>query len=119
MRVFELSYQGRVGWNGAEHGWLWADAASARKSRRNYIVNASIDQAAIGLGMATLMGACIGFERQSRQRMAGLRTNTLVAIGAAKARRLVRMTKLTIPVISWAANVSDHNGMFVSPGSVN
>src|SRR4029077_15381181 len=33
--------------------------------------------------MATLMGACIGFERQWRQRMAGLRTNTLVAIGAA------------------------------------
>jgi putative Mg2+ transporter-C (MgtC) family protein len=43
----------------------------------------SIDQAAIGLGMATLMGACIGIERQWRQRMAGLRTNTLVAIGAA------------------------------------
>jgi putative Mg2+ transporter-C (MgtC) family protein len=43
----------------------------------------SIDQAAISLGMATLMGACIGFERQWRQRMAGLRTNTLVAIGAA------------------------------------
>src|SRR4029077_14986457 len=33
--------------------------------------------------MATLLGACIGFERQWRQRMAGLRTNTLVAIGAA------------------------------------
>jgi putative Mg2+ transporter-C (MgtC) family protein len=46
-------------------------------------VNASIDQAAISLGMATLMGACIGIERQWRQRMAGLRTNTLVAIGAA------------------------------------
>jgi putative Mg2+ transporter-C (MgtC) family protein len=46
-------------------------------------VNASIDQAAINLGMATLMGAIIGFERQWRQRMAGLRTNTLVAIGAA------------------------------------
>jgi putative Mg2+ transporter-C (MgtC) family protein len=29
------------------------------------------------------MGACIGFERQWRQRMAGLRTNTLVTIGAA------------------------------------
>ena len=43
----------------------------------------SIDQAAISLGMATLMGAIIGFERQWRQRMAGLRTNTLVAIGAA------------------------------------
>jgi hypothetical protein len=46
-------------------------------------VNATIDQAPIGLGMATLMGACIGFERQWRQRMADLRTNTLVAIGAA------------------------------------
>jgi putative Mg2+ transporter-C (MgtC) family protein len=46
-------------------------------------VNASIDQAAIGLAAATLLGASIGFERQWRQRMAGLRTNTLVAIGAA------------------------------------
>ena len=46
-------------------------------------MNASIDQAFICLGTATLMGAGIGFERQWRQRMAGLRTNTLVAIGAA------------------------------------
>ena len=46
-------------------------------------MNASIDQAAISLGVATLLGAVIGFERQWRQRMAGLRTNTLVAIGAA------------------------------------
>jgi hypothetical protein len=30
----------------------------------------SIDQAAIGLGLATLLGASIGFERQWRQRMA-------------------------------------------------
>jgi putative Mg2+ transporter-C (MgtC) family protein len=44
---------------------------------------ASIDQTAINLAVATLLGACIGFERQWRQRMAGLRTNTLVAIGAA------------------------------------
>jgi putative Mg2+ transporter-C (MgtC) family protein len=44
---------------------------------------ASIDQSAINLGAATLLGAAIGFERQWRQRMAGLRTNTLVAIGAA------------------------------------
>jgi putative Mg2+ transporter-C (MgtC) family protein len=44
---------------------------------------ASIDQTAFNLGVATLLGACIGFERQWRQRMAGLRTNTLVAIGAA------------------------------------
>jgi putative Mg2+ transporter-C (MgtC) family protein len=46
-------------------------------------MNASIDQAAVSLAMATFLGACIGFERQWRQRMAGLRTNTLVAIGAA------------------------------------
>jgi putative Mg2+ transporter-C (MgtC) family protein len=44
---------------------------------------ASIDQAVINLGVATLLGAAIGFERQWRHRMAGLRTNTLVAIGAA------------------------------------
>lgn len=35
------------------------------------------------LGTALLLGAIIGFERQWRQRMAGLRTNALVAIGAA------------------------------------
>src|SRR6204780_766293 len=56
---------------------------SASNPNRNFAVNGSIDQAAINLAMATLMGACIGFERQWRQRMAGLRTNTLVAIGAA------------------------------------
>jgi len=38
---------------------------------------------AIRLGVALLLGAIIGFERQWRQRMAGLRTNALVAIGAA------------------------------------
>lgn len=44
---------------------------------------ASIDETIINLAVATLLGAAIGFERQWRQRMAGLRTNTLVAIGAA------------------------------------
>jgi putative Mg2+ transporter-C (MgtC) family protein len=34
----------------------------------------SIDQTAINLGFATLLGAGFGFERQWRQRMAGLRT---------------------------------------------
>ena len=43
----------------------------------------AIDQAAINLTVATLLSASIGFERQWRQRLAGLRTNTLVAIGAA------------------------------------
>jgi len=35
------------------------------------------------LGSALLMGACVGLERQWRQRMAGTRTNALVAAGAA------------------------------------
>jgi putative Mg2+ transporter-C (MgtC) family protein len=35
------------------------------------------------LAVALLIGSLIGFERQWRQRMAGLRTNALVAIGAA------------------------------------
>jgi putative Mg2+ transporter-C (MgtC) family protein len=43
----------------------------------------SLEAAAINLGSALLLGAVIGFERQWRQRLAGLRTNTLVALGAA------------------------------------
>lgn len=35
------------------------------------------------IGTAFLLGAVIGFERQYRQRAAGLRTNTLVAVAAA------------------------------------
>jgi putative Mg2+ transporter-C (MgtC) family protein len=35
------------------------------------------------LGIALVIGAIIGFERQWRQRMAGLRTNALVSLGAA------------------------------------
>jgi putative Mg2+ transporter-C (MgtC) family protein len=51
---------------------------SARKSSRIVTVNTSIDQAAINLGMTTLIGTIIGFERQWRQRMAGLRTKPVV-----------------------------------------
>jgi putative Mg2+ transporter-C (MgtC) family protein len=87
ITVFELSYQERDRRSGSEHGWLWVDWRKRQKAPISRVgfskVTASIDQAAISLGIATLMGACIGFERQWRQRMAGLRTNTLVAIGAA------------------------------------
>ena len=38
---------------------------------------------AIRFGSALIFGSLIGFERQWRQRMAGLRTNALVVIGAA------------------------------------
>jgi putative Mg2+ transporter-C (MgtC) family protein len=40
-------------------------------------------QAALNLFVAGSLGAAIGLERQWRQRLAGLRTNTLVALGAA------------------------------------
>lgn len=43
----------------------------------------AIEIAALNLSAAMLLGAAIGFERQWRQRLAGLRTNTLVALGAA------------------------------------
>jgi len=43
----------------------------------------AITQAALNLGTAVALGAVIGFERQWRQRLACLRTNTLVALGAA------------------------------------
>jgi putative Mg2+ transporter-C (MgtC) family protein len=39
--------------------------------------------AGLNLLAAAGLGAAIGFERQWRQRLAGLRTNTLVALGAA------------------------------------
>jgi len=40
-------------------------------------------QAALNLFVAACLGAAIGLERQWRQHLAGLRTNTLVALGAA------------------------------------
>ena len=43
----------------------------------------SIEQAAIDLAVAGGLSALIGFERQWRNRLAGLRTNTLVALGSA------------------------------------
>lgn len=38
---------------------------------------------ALRLGIALLLGCGIGFERQRRHRVAGLRTNALVSVGAA------------------------------------
>ena len=43
----------------------------------------SLADTAISLGAAFILGGLIGLERQYRQRTAGLRTNILVAIGAA------------------------------------
>lgn len=40
-------------------------------------------QFSVNIGLALFLGMCIGLERQLRQRVAGLRTYTLVALGAA------------------------------------
>jgi putative Mg2+ transporter-C (MgtC) family protein len=47
------------------------------------MITTGFHQVAANLGVAVALGAVIGFERQWRQRLAGLRTNTLVALGAA------------------------------------
>jgi putative Mg2+ transporter-C (MgtC) family protein len=44
---------------------------------------ADLDHIALNLSVALCLGATIGVERQWRQRLAGLRTNTLVSLGAA------------------------------------
>ena len=48
---------------------------------------------AIRLGFALLLGAIVGAERQWRQRTAGLRTNALVAAGAAMFVMLSALTE--------------------------
>jgi putative Mg2+ transporter-C (MgtC) family protein len=47
------------------------------------VMSVQLMQAALNLFVAACLGAAIGLERQWRQRLAGLRTNTLVALGAA------------------------------------
>jgi len=44
---------------------------------------ASLGHSALNLAAAFILGALVGVERQFRQRTAGLRTNVLVAVGAA------------------------------------
>lgn len=44
---------------------------------------ASLADSLLSLVAAFILGGLIGFERQYRQRTAGLRTNVLVAVGAA------------------------------------
>lgn len=49
---------------------------------RNFDVRSLLDTL-VSVAVAFALGGAIGFERQVRQRTAGLRTNTLVAVGAA------------------------------------
>jgi putative Mg2+ transporter-C (MgtC) family protein len=56
----------------------------------------SLLDALISLAAAFVLGGLIGFERQYRQRTAGLRTNVLVAVAAGRhpPRMLHRFTSL-------------------------
>ena len=56
---------------------------SASHDRPRIGMTIPVEQAAINLAVALGLSAAIGFERQWRNRLAGLRTNTLVALGAA------------------------------------
>jgi len=49
----------------------------------HYFDPSSIIDTTVSIGAAFILGGLIGLERQIRQRTAGLRTNTLVAVGAA------------------------------------
>jgi len=49
----------------------------------NNINLVSLIDTLVSLSSAFILGGLIGFERQFRQRTAGLRTNVLVALGAA------------------------------------
>jgi putative Mg2+ transporter-C (MgtC) family protein len=57
----------------------------------------NLAQAGLNLFIAASLGASIGLERQWRQHLAGLRTNTLVALGAAI-------------FITYARTAGDHDG---------
>jgi putative Mg2+ transporter-C (MgtC) family protein len=57
----------------------------------------ALAQAGLNLFIAACLGASIGLERQWRQHLAGLRTNTLVALGSAI-------------YITYARAVGDHDG---------
>jgi len=58
-------------------------ASRRHRSGDQFGVTMPIVDFLLRLGAALLMGACVGLERQWRQRMAGTRTNALVAAGAA------------------------------------
>jgi putative Mg2+ transporter-C (MgtC) family protein len=58
---------------------------------------ASLSDSALRLALALLLGCVIGFERQWHQKMAGLRTNALVALGAAGPAWSAREIRLASP----------------------
>src|SRR5262249_61108847 len=61
--------------------WIRVDSKSKVPQRDLSTRPMAIGQAGINLTVAFVLSAAIGFERQWRNRLAGLRTNTLVALG--------------------------------------
>lgn len=76
-----------------------------------------IAQVALNLGAAVTFGAVIGFERQWRQRLAGLRTNTLVALGAASFVVFERLVSPDVASTRVAAQVASGIG-FLGAGII-
>jgi hypothetical protein len=60
----------------------WLFRSADRLIRGAHMQMISIPEFLIRLGSALLLGTLVGLERQWRQRMAGTRTNALVAAGA-------------------------------------
>ncbi|MDD5036218.1 MAG: TMEM165/GDT1 family protein, partial [Methylococcaceae bacterium] len=60
----------------------WKSHFLSLQAIQNINITSLLDSS-VSLATAFLLGAMVGFERQYRQRTAGLRTNTLVAVGAA------------------------------------
>ena len=78
------------------------------------IIDPAFEKDALDLIMAVLLGGVIGFERQWRQRLAGLRTNTLVSLGAAIF--VVFAGQFTIPVQHGWPRRSSPVSVFSAPG---
>src|SRR5882757_10011624 len=57
-------------------------AISERVGKAMHLDLSGLGDSALRLGLALLLGCAIGIERQWHQKMAGLRTNALVALGA-------------------------------------
>ncbi len=77
----------------------------------------ALPEFALRIGVAVVLGAMIGMERQWRQRMAGLRTNTLVCTGAALFVAIAAMTAYEMSPTRIAAQVVSGIG-FIGAGVI-
>ena len=61
----------------------WVKARAPKETFMTDFLSSPFAHTALALSVAFVLGGLIGLERQYRQRTAGLRTNVLVAVGAA------------------------------------